>query len=162
MRLYKVIIPLHQILPPEYIYQIESYCELEPIITIKNVNIRQLKSYVKQKNKNRQVKNPHSPQNKDTNCIALLDFKLEKSNLTISYLLEINLCFAHNHLLNLVVSFSFYPVSIKTQQQYIDLFHIGYTAALARYLYEDKLHLFASNNNELVCLLVDQVKNPDG
>ncbi|CAG8501151.1 4015_t:CDS:2, partial [Scutellospora calospora] len=163
-------------LPPDYNYKIKSYSELEPIITAENVNIGQIavnlyvdindkesalnwlnnfqetlypSNKVKQKNKNREVKNPNSLQNRDTNCTAILDFKLEKSNLKTSHPLEINLRFTHNYLPNSAALFSFHLVSKETQEQYIDLFSIGHTAASARYVYEDKLHLSASDDNEL-------------
>jgi hypothetical protein len=117
---------------------------------------------VKQKNKKREIKNPDSQRNRDTNCMATLNFRLKKCNLTNSHPLEINLHFTHNHLPNSAASLSFRPVSIETQEQYIDLFSIGYTPATARHIYEDKLHLSASDDVELSHLLADRAKNPDG
>ncbi|CAG8833299.1 26608_t:CDS:2, partial [Gigaspora margarita] len=80
-------------------------------------------------------------------------FRLEKSNIKNMNPLEVNLHYTHNHLPNSTASLSFRPVSAETRKQYIDLFSIGHTAATARHTYEDKLHLSASNDDEL---------NPDG
>ncbi|CAG8849399.1 7861_t:CDS:2, partial [Racocetra persica] len=89
-----------------------------------------------QKNKNHEIKNSDSQQNRDTNCMAILTFKLEKSNIGNSHPLEINLHYMHNHLPSHMI-------------------------AIAKHIYEDKLHLSATNNDEFIHLLADQIKNPD-
>jgi len=146
--------PLRQILPSNYLYQIENYSELEPIITSESVIIGQIivdlftnidtkdgalkwleefqqkskttmrltRTYpvkgnkvifremrhcihshlVRQKNKNRDIKNPYSLRNRNTKCNATLNLRLKNNNL-----LEINLRFTHNHLPNSAASLSF-------------------------------------------------------
>ncbi|CAG8754706.1 33784_t:CDS:2, partial [Gigaspora margarita] len=84
-----------------------------------------------------------------------------KSNIKNIYPLEVNLYYTYNYLPNLAASLSFCPVSAETRKQYINLFSIGHIVATTRHTYKDKLYLSASNNNELVCLLANQAKNPD-
>ncbi|CAG8651955.1 6768_t:CDS:2, partial [Scutellospora calospora] len=50
---------------------------------------------------------------------------------------------------------------METQKQYIDLFSIGHIAATTRHIYKDKLHLSASDDDELVYFLADRAKNLD-
>lgn len=116
---------------------------------------------VKQKNSSRDIKNPNSQRNRDINCSATINFRLRKSYLIYTHPLEINLRFTHNHLPNSAASLSFRPVSEETQKQYINLFNMGHSAATARHIFEDQLHLSTSDDDELVQLLADRAKNPD-
>ncbi|CAG8836151.1 46308_t:CDS:2, partial [Gigaspora margarita] len=109
----------------------------------KKVIFRQLRhcihsDIVRQKQGNPSLKIPNSLRIRNTDCNATIHLRLKQWRLQTNYLLEINIKFIHNHVID----------SAK-----------ALTSAL--YTYENSLYLLSNNEQELMQLLADRAINPD-
>ncbi|RGB31967.1 hypothetical protein C1646_763435 [Rhizophagus diaphanus] len=116
---------------------------------------------VKKKQGNRKLKCPQSSQLRNTNCTAAIYLQLELCNIELSHFLEVNLRFTHNHIVNSAESLSFRRVNGEIREKFLELFKDGHSPASAMYDYEDALYLSATDEQELLVLLADQMTNPD-
>lgn len=116
---------------------------------------------VKKKQGNRETKRPQSTRARNIGCTATIHLRLESWRIESSHPLEINLKFTHNHVVNSAESLSFRHVDGAVREKYLELFKDGHSPASAMYVYEDELHLGATNDQELLELLADRAKNPD-
>lgn len=116
---------------------------------------------VKQKQGNRETKNPQSSRARNTHCNASIHIRLESWRLESSHPLEINIRFTHNHIINSAEALSFRHVKDEVREKYLELFKDGHSAASALYTYEDELHLNAVDDQNLIELLADRASNPD-
>ena len=67
----------------------------------------------------------------------------------------------HNHIINSAESLSFRRVDNKVRKEFLNLFKDGHSPSLALHIYEDNLHLNATDEQEILETLADQAKNPD-
>ncbi|CAB4431854.1 unnamed protein product [Rhizophagus irregularis] len=116
---------------------------------------------VKKKQGNRETKHPQSTRVRNIGCTANIHLRLESWRIELSHPLEINLKFTHNHVVNSAESLSFRHIDGTVREKYLELFKDGHYPASAMYVYEDELHLSATNDQELLELLADRAKNPD-
>ncbi|CAB4431977.1 unnamed protein product, partial [Rhizophagus irregularis] len=179
--------PLKLILPQKYTYLIKNFNELPIYQTSENFQIPQfeLDAFVDVNDKEEAYKwflafesqsKTTMPQSKGygvkgnqvlfrekRHCIHSNEVKKkqERWRLETSYPLEINIRFTHNHVINSAESLSFRHVKGEVREKYLELFKDGHSPATAKYSYEDELHLFAENDQELSELLADRGNNPD-
>jgi len=116
---------------------------------------------VKKKQGNRETKRPQSARARNIGCTATIHIRLESWRIELSHPLEINLKFTHSHVVNSAESLSFRNVDRAVCEKYLELFKDGHSPASAMYVYEDELHLSATNDQELLVLLANRAKNPD-
>ena len=67
----------------------------------------------------------------------------------------------HNHIINSAESLSFRRVDNKVRKEFLNLFKDGHSPSSALHIYEDDLHLNATDEQEILETLADQAKNPD-
>lgn len=116
---------------------------------------------VKDKQGNPEIKRIQTMHNRNTDCLAVMNLKLECRNTFTNYPLEVNLIFKHNHVINSAESLSFRRVHEKTHAKYMQLFYDGHSPATALYTYQDELHISILSNEELIETLADCSLNPD-
>ncbi|CAG8481492.1 6050_t:CDS:2 [Scutellospora calospora] len=75
---------------------------------------------------------------------------VKRQHINSSHPLEINLNFSHNHVINSATSLSFRHVDERICEEFINLFKDGHSSASALYVYEDKLYLNSTNEQELL------------
>ena len=116
---------------------------------------------VKKKQGNREVKRPNSSRARNIGCTATIHLRLERRRLPLNHPLEINIVFTHNHVINAAESLSFQRVDSEVREEFLKLFNDGHSSSSALHVYEDNLHLNASDEQELLETLADRAKNPD-
>ncbi|GES99148.1 hypothetical protein GLOIN_2v1883854 [Rhizophagus clarus] len=89
---------------------------------------------------------------------AVIHLRLEYQRLSHTHLLEINLKYTH---INSAESLNFRQVKEEVREELLELFKDGHSSSSALYVYQDKLHLEASDEQELIKLLADRSVNPD-
>ncbi|GES92231.1 hypothetical protein GLOIN_2v1883854 [Rhizophagus clarus] len=115
----------------------------------------------KKQGKNAVTKRPQSLRARDTCCTAAIHLRLNRQRLSHTHPLEINLKYTHNHVINSAESLSFRRVKEEVREELLELFKDGHSPSSALYVYQDKLHLEASDEQELIELLADRSVNPD-
>ncbi|GBC01669.1 hypothetical protein RclHR1_04290005 [Rhizophagus clarus] len=115
----------------------------------------------KKQGKNAVTKRPQSLRARDTCCTAAIHLRLNRQRLSHTHPLEINLKYTHNHVINSAESLSFRQVKEEVREELLELFKDGHSPSSALYVYQDKLHLEASDEQELIELLADRSVNPD-
>ncbi|CAB4444906.1 unnamed protein product [Rhizophagus irregularis] len=116
---------------------------------------------VKKKQGKVEVKRSQSSRARDTSCTATIHIRLERKRLPFTHPLEINLKYTHNHVTNSAEALSFRCVKKEVQEEYMNLFKNGHSPASALHVYEDQLHLNATNEQNLMEILADRAINPD-
>ncbi|GBC01562.1 hypothetical protein RclHR1_04230007 [Rhizophagus clarus] len=116
---------------------------------------------VKKKQGIRKTKRPQSARAHNIGCNATIHLRLERKRLSDNHSLEIELKFAHNHIINSAESLSFRRVKEEVREEFINLFRDGHSPSSALYAYEDSIHLNASDEQELLEILADRAKNPN-
>lgn len=115
---------------------------------------------VKKKQGGCEMKRSQSTRARNIGCTAIIHVRLERAQLSNTHLLEIELHFTHSHIINSAESLSFRRVQDDVREEFINLFKDGYSPSSALHTYKDKLHLSASNEQELLEILADRVINP--
>ena len=108
-----------------------------------------------------EVKRPQSSRARDICCTAAIHIRLERKRLPFTHPLEINLKYTHNHVVNSAEALSFRRVKEEVREELISLFKDGHSPSSALHVYEDMLHLSATNEQELMETLADRASNPD-
>ena len=67
----------------------------------------------------------------------------------------------HNHIINSAESLSFQRVDNKVRKEFLNLFKDGHSPSSALHIYEDNLHLNATDEQEILETLADRAKNLD-
>jgi len=95
----------------------------------------------------------------NTDCTTTIHIRLECQNLKNNHLLEINIRFTYNHVINLAASLNFWQVKDKVCEEFLNLFRNGHSFSLAIYAHEDQLHINITDEQELLEILADWANN---
>ncbi|CAG8774993.1 15778_t:CDS:1, partial [Rhizophagus irregularis] len=116
---------------------------------------------VKKKQGSREVKRQNLLRLRNTSCKATIHLRLESWRVELNHLLEVNIKFTHNHVINSAESLSFRRVNEKFCEKFLQLFKDGYSPASAINVHEDELYLSSMDEQDLLVLLADRANNPD-
>ena len=115
----------------------------------------------KKQGKNVITKRPQSLWARDIGCTAFIHLRLVHNRLPLTHPLEVNITYTHNHVINSAESLSFWNVNEEVREELLSLFKDGHSSSSALYVYQDKLHLKANDEQELIELFADRSVNPD-
>jgi len=114
---------------------------------------------VKKKQESHEVKCSNSSRAQNIGCTATIHLRLECRWLPLNHSLEINIVFTHNHIINAAELLSFWRVDSEVHKEFLKLFNDGYSPSSALHIYENNLHLNASDEQKLLETLADWAKN---
>ena len=97
----------------------------------------------------------------DIGCNASIYLRLIRNRLPLTHLLEVNISYTYNHIINSAESLSFQNINEKVHEELLSLFKDEHSPSSALYVYQDNFHLKANNEQELIEFLADRSVNPD-